>query len=348
MKRITLALLLLAEPAVAHTGNGIVADPATRTLYFTDALRSCVWRVEPSGKLDCFAAGRHGNNLARDAAGNLYIDNFNRALWRIAPDGQQTRLLDGGSVGSIDELLAVDAAGNIYFSGGNDFRGRRPVLLKHFDNGTTVRLAGGTPGHADGHGEQARFNALNAAAWGADGSLYITDAHSVRRALPDGTVSTVAGAETPGFQDGPAHQARFTYLLGIAVDNAGNIYVAERGNQCVRRISAHGEVTTILRPDDSWTPVAVTVAGQDVYVLERKFLNVPHDLQRREDMPRVLKITPRGKRSVIVTIKGDVFAGVGLIALPLGIFMMLVLVVRWTVLKRRREWRQPEPLTSAQ
>lgn len=81
----------------------------------------------------------------------------------------------------------------------------------------------------------------------ADGSLLIADTqnHSIRRLSPDGVLSTVAGNGGPGFQDGPARSAAFNWPGDLAKDAAGNIYVADRDNHSIRKITPEGQVSTL-------------------------------------------------------------------------------------------------------
>ncbi|MFP5501865.1 MAG: hypothetical protein ACLGIN_05195 [Candidatus Sericytochromatia bacterium] len=95
-------------------------------------------------------------------------------------------------------------------------------------------------GYLDGTGTEARFHSLRGAAFGSDGTLYVTDGHRVREVLFDGagraTVTTVAGDVQPGSADGPAEAARFNTLTGLAVDQQGTIFVIDAGNRTLRRI----------------------------------------------------------------------------------------------------------------
>ncbi|HEX8290963.1 MAG TPA: IPT/TIG domain-containing protein, partial [Pyrinomonadaceae bacterium] len=108
-------------------------------------------------------------------------------------------------------------------------------------------LAGdGSPGYADGVGVAARFNNPQGVAVEPGGAVVVADSdnHRIRRVAADGTVTTIAGDGSPGFQNGPGAQARFNTPRGVAVDSHGNIYVADTGNAAVRVISPAGEVRT--------------------------------------------------------------------------------------------------------
>jgi DNA-binding beta-propeller fold protein YncE len=113
---------------------------------------------------------------------------------------------------------------------------------------STRAFAGdGTAGHADGAGGQARFNRPCGLAVDAQGNLYVADSenHRIRKVAPDGTVSTLAGDGTAGWQDGAGAQARFNKPQGLLVDGSGTVYVADTENHRIRRILADGTVSTV-------------------------------------------------------------------------------------------------------
>ena len=103
-------------------------------------------------------------------------------------------------------------------------------------------------GNLSGVGSQARFNYPVGIAVDAAGNRYVADwqNHVIRKVLPDGSVSTLAGAmSTPGAADGNGAAARFYYPQSIAIDHAGNLYVADTNNQTIRKVTPQGVVTTI-------------------------------------------------------------------------------------------------------
>ncbi len=109
-------------------------------------------------------------------------------------------------------------------------------------------LAGdGVAGFADGPGASARFKNPQGVAVDSSGVVYVADTanNRIRRIAPDGTVTTLAGDGTTGFQDGTGTQARFNAPQGVAADNQGNVYVADTGNSAVRVINSGGEVRTL-------------------------------------------------------------------------------------------------------
>jgi len=118
-------------------------------------------------------------------------------------------------------------------------------------DGAVTTLAGGGRGFADGRGAAARFATPSAIALAPDRSLVVADTgnHAIRRVLPDGTVTTVAGNGLSGYVDGPAGQARFNAPIGVAVDSRGRIVVADTYNDRIRIIEVDGEVRTLAGGD---------------------------------------------------------------------------------------------------
>jgi sugar lactone lactonase YvrE len=291
----------------AHLGFGIVVDRHGR-IVFLDSVRSRVWAVDGGGRLVALATDKHGDNLVLDPNGNLFVENTNASLWKIVPDGKVTEVNLPGQgrrgVGSLDELLAVDRSGNFYFAAGNAFIKREPQLLKMTPDGRVSNFAGSTAGHADGKGSQAKFKSVTSAAWGPDGSLYVTDGNAVRKVAPDGAVTTVAsglGVEAPAAP--PLGE-----LLGLTVDARGNVYVADSGKKCVWRIAPQGEVTAVMTSQSPWVPVGVAVAeaqsGAQLYVLERRFYaGAASVIQSHLMTCRVAKVAPEGKTTILVTVK---------------------------------------------
>jgi hypothetical protein len=109
----------------------------------------------------------------------------------------------------------------------------------------------GTPtvsGSADGTGSAARFSHPYAVAVDGSGNVYVADTNNfiVRKITPGGVVTTLAGlAGNTGSIDGMGSGARFGYSYGIAVDNAGNVYVTNSDYDTVRKITPAGVVKTL-------------------------------------------------------------------------------------------------------
>jgi sugar lactone lactonase YvrE len=115
-----------------------------------------------------------------------------------------------------------------------------------YDQTTVTTFAGsGASGSDDGMGVQAKFVQPLGIALDANGNLYVADFHRIRKITPAGQVTTYAGSGIKGTTDGPANAARFDMPSSIAIDQAGNLYVADQFNHSIRKISTNGVVSTI-------------------------------------------------------------------------------------------------------
>ncbi len=139
--------------------------------------------------------------------------------------------------------LALDPHGVLYVSDAGD-NDRIRVLRP---DGTVATLAGGAEGFADGQGAAARFDTPSGLALDAIGNLYVADTgnHAIRKVTPDGVVTTLAGTGAPGFRDGPGRQAQFDGPMGLAIDAAGRVIVADAYNDRIRAIAPDGTVSTL-------------------------------------------------------------------------------------------------------
>lgn len=139
--------------------------------------------------------------------------------------------------------IAIAADGAVFVADAGD----SPRIRRIGPDGIVSTLAGGLRGFADGLATSARFDTPSGLALGADGTLYIADTanNAIRRMTPDGYVSTIAGDGIAGHRDGPGRQARFNGPIGIAVDRAGRVLVADTYNDRIRAIDADGTVSTL-------------------------------------------------------------------------------------------------------
>lgn len=139
--------------------------------------------------------------------------------------------------------VAVGPDGAVFVADAGESQRIRQVSV----DGTVLTLAGSTAGFADGTGSAARFETPSGIALGTDGALYVADTgnDAIRRVTAGGVVSTVAGGHGAGFRDGIVLDAQFNGPVGVAVDPAGRIIVADTYNDRVRAIERGGSVTTI-------------------------------------------------------------------------------------------------------
>jgi DNA-binding beta-propeller fold protein YncE len=343
---ISLVLSLFSPTAEAHIGSGIVAD-STGRVFFLDSLRNRVWRIDADGRLTLLAEHKHGDTLVLGADGNIYCEDvITGGVWKITPEGVASEILTKDQRRAIvgwTYFLNVAPDGSFLFVTGYPEQVR---VLKISPAGESSILAGSTPGFADGPALAAQFREIHAAAWGADHSLFILDAHSVRKLTPDGRVSTVAGGPTEGFADGVGPAARFRHPTGLYVDPLGNILVADYGNRRLRKISPAGEVATVTQPTRLFTPIGVAAGGGRLYLLERfgtyngisTFFSWVGDLLGD---PRVRKISADGAASSFASVRGLTPFGWILLGLELAVligFLALIWLLRW-FLRRRRPHR---------
>lgn len=195
---------------------------------------------------------------AVDVAGNIYVTNGDHTILKITPLGVATVFAGKSGVSGSDngigsaarflnpEGIAVDAAtGTIYVadSGNHTIRQITPL-------GAVTTFAGspGVSGAANGTGAAARFANPKGLAVDGVGNVWVADWGNsiIRKITPGAVVTTLAGsAGNAGFSDGPGNTARFKDPWGIAVDSNGQVFVADSGNQVIRKITPTGEVSTL-------------------------------------------------------------------------------------------------------
>lgn len=223
---------------------GITIDNAGN-LYVTDYTNAIVRKIAPDAKVTTFAGVNPlGGSLftspfgiAVDNAGYVYVAEIykNRVL-KVSPDGtiDPTPFATGFSEPA---TLVIDPSGNVYVADAGHHR-----ISKISTAGDVTVLAGnGTQGFADGPGTSAQFNYPQGLGLDAQGNIYVADTYNqrIRKVTPQGMVTTVAGNGTAARVDGPLATAQFDHPLGIAIDQSGNIYVAEPNSNAIRKISGN-------------------------------------------------------------------------------------------------------------
>ncbi len=193
--------------------------------------------------------------VAVDSVGNVYVaDTFNDTVRKITPAGVVSTLAGSpGVVGFADGTgsaahlsypsgVAVDSADNVYVADS-----RNNTIRKITPAGVVSTLAGqGITGSADGTGRAAQFSYPSGVAVDSADNVYVADTsnNTIRKITPAGVVSTLAGSPgVVGSADGTGNAARFYQPSGVAVDSAGNIYVADTGNHTIRKITPAGVST---------------------------------------------------------------------------------------------------------
>jgi sugar lactone lactonase YvrE len=194
---------------------GDVAVTPDGTIYVTDVLNFCVRRIV-NGGVSNFAGG----------SGSGIVNGI----------GPLAQFKNPYSV-------TLDGNGNLYTSDENDPRIRKISPTRE----VSVYAGIETPGFADGNSDTSRFFPGNSIVADAQGNVYVADAinNRIRKISLSGVVSTIAGSGTDGFRDGNGTEAQFSFPGGIAIDRLGNLYVADRGNFRIRKITPGGQVSTL-------------------------------------------------------------------------------------------------------
>jgi uncharacterized protein (TIGR03437 family) len=206
------------------------------------------------------------NGVAVDAAGNLYIAEYlNERVRKVATNGTITTVAGTGVLGfsgdggpaTIASLngpfrVALDKAGNLYISDNGNYRVRKLAL-----DGTITTVAGNGSASYSGDGGPATNAAIGAPgdlALDTAGNLFITSpafvgdfsGNVIRKVTPGGLITTVAGNGTAGYSGdgGLATGAALNAPEGLAIDSAGNLFIADQVNQRIRKVS-NGIIATV-------------------------------------------------------------------------------------------------------
>jgi trimeric autotransporter adhesin len=260
------------------TPTDIIFDPAGN-MYIADNCNHRIRKVDNSGIITTIVGtGVLGNSgdggpatsaqlafpigITFDAAGNLYIaDSWNNNIRKVNTSGVITTIAGTGASGysgdggpainaTFNSLggVSIDAAGNIYVPDGNNNR-----IRKISPAGTiTTYMGNGTSGNTGNGGPPASAKVSLPAYTFMDntGNLYIAEAgnNCIRKVNTSGIVSTVAGlmTTTPAYagDGGPAVSARMNFPTGLKLDAAGNIYIADRYNNVIRKVNTSGIIST--------------------------------------------------------------------------------------------------------
>ena len=143
---------------------------------------------------------------------------------------------------NLPTVVTLDSFGNVFVVDRSNHK-----IRKITPAGDISTFAGsGSIGSADGIGTAASFKYPDGAVFDSHNALFVSDQsnHKIRKITPDGTVSTFAGTGMIGSADGLGILASFYYPAGMAVDASDNLYVADYGNNKIRKITPNGSVTT--------------------------------------------------------------------------------------------------------
>ena len=264
-----------APSAAEFSSPGAVVLDSKGSLYIADTVNHCIRMISANGATITTIAGTGGTagytgdkaaataatlsspgGLAFDSSGNLYIADTGNNVIRKISGGTITTVVGvqgqgpayGGDLGpatsanlNTPTAIAFDSAGNYYIAdNGNN-------LIRKVDTSgiitTYVGASGGSLGTA------GKLSAPNGLLLDASGAIYIADSghNRLARYVPPSDFSNFAGTEAALFSGdgGPALSAALNKPVGIAMDAAGNIYLADTNNSRIRKITADGIIATI-------------------------------------------------------------------------------------------------------
>lgn len=271
----------------AHPGSGIALDRAGN-VFFVDS-GSGLWKIDTAGKI---------SKIPGAAYHWMALDATNAFARTRLPRERNTDMTAAGSNPTIllasDYPVTIGRDGNLYYPLNVD--GKPLCMMKMTPAGATSVLAD-IPASKKGP-----LRWINGLAAGPDGALYYTDDNTIWRMTSNGRASIVATIQSPpNVTLVPMHTKDMGPMLrGLAVDSKGVIYVASTADGCVLKVTPDGKAETILQVQSPWSPTAVAIHGSDVYVQE--YLHTTGD-DRKEWLPRIRKMTPNGKQSIIATVE---------------------------------------------
>lgn len=250
--------------------EGIAVDDQNN-IFVADLFNHRIRKITPSGVVSTFAGSTDGFmdgtgasakfsspiGIAVDSQNNLYVaDSGNSKIRKITPNGVVSTL--AGSIYGVADGMGTDAQftypngmnvdnlGNLYVTDFTDSYLDSQLIRKISPDGMVTTLAGSVQGFQNGSGANAQFSGPRGITIDNQDNVYVTDSdnNKIRKISPSGVVSTFAGS-TFGDTDGIGTDAKFNEPQGITIDSRGNLYVVDRNNHKIRKITPNGVVSTL-------------------------------------------------------------------------------------------------------
>ena len=270
------------NPAVGGTSNGNgtsaqfyyprgIAVDSGSNIYVADTLNDTIRKITPDGTVSTLAGKMRSigkvngtgtdaqftypQDVAVDSGSNVYVADSNNSLIRMITPSGVVSTLAGSVSGTANGTgtnaqfyqpmgVAVDSGSNVYVA---DYYNQ--MIRKITPGGVVTTLAGSNvTGTTDGTGTSARFYYPMSVAVDSGSNVYVADSsnHTIRMVTPSGVVTTLAGSPgVSGMSDGIGANANFYYPSGIAVDSGTNLYVADRMNSVIRKMTVSGGIWTV-------------------------------------------------------------------------------------------------------
>lgn len=247
-----------------------VAIDASGNVFVADHLNLKIRKITPAGVVTTFAGSgvagstnatgilasfNYPTGIAIDGAGNLFVaDAQNCKIRKITTIGVVTTFAGSGALGSVNATginasfkypsgVAVDASGNVFVADNGNH-----LIRKITSAGVVTTLAGsGVAGSTDAAGLSASFNFPTSVAVNGLGKVFVADRSNNKIRIitvAGGVVTTLAGSGVAGSVDATGGAASFWDPSGVTTDASGNVFVADRSNHKIRKITATGVVTT--------------------------------------------------------------------------------------------------------
>ena len=254
-----------------------MAQTASGNIYVTNLNNHTIRQITPSGVVKTYAglpgttgfadgslaAARFNSpvGIVRDSSGFLFVSDYGtHTIRRISDSDVSTFAGLAGSTAPVGQNgtgstarfkspagMAIDAANNIYVAEFNNH-----TIRKITPAGVVSTFAGtaGVSGYVNATGAAASFSRPVGLAIDTSGNLFVSEYgnHVIRKITPAGVVTTFAGSSigTAGFADETGTNARFSSPVGLTIDTANNLYVSDRGNSIVRKITPAAVVSTVV------------------------------------------------------------------------------------------------------